>query len=1298
MTIGEATSDTEKGEIFLDDTILSNSMNIITAQFEGEKKAKRLDRQKKVSGVFNEIKILKEKIDEAENNYKKAYLKIAEVAATVKHLVEDAPLPGLPVFASQDNETLNNLIKNIVIVPDADEPFLLKDVGLAGLIGKETRIINETFQRKNLKPNQRPQNIDIICDLALPESYGGHQSKLYSLKNVLNFIDSVEPEYLKKGATRADKDLFKDLIQNAFTIFKSRCDTSPLRKRANLAQTEVRTIEGVIKDLKSELKDLEAKKVELEERLQTFKVDKNAFEDMRDSGLFTEFELKDPQQVKVKLKGDAAEFEKNKKNADEAIRPLHSQYLLYQQFSKEYPREHPDDHLQVIEAEEARLDELFQTTKVYRKNALKELSPIEIEFKGLDVQLQTVKKEYENIQKVQPGYLACTESFPDEEIIGFEQRIHEKRGYFIKEITRREPVLDQAKRGYSLELKFYKLEGEVDPAEWLIKVDKERALLTSRADIVQNEITQYEAELDLLKQNKVAPGPNASKALKLIPDHIQYEPLHSFIKHHTESPDRAEEFLTLFSSFLFAPVIQGEDNISSVLNIFTKKKEDILLPVFHEESLKGLLQNKNLEIKKAAGDVFYLIAGKKTDLVECILDPEKREQRKIFVESQLVEKRQESGQIKDRLTAISSTSTIVTLAQNAKNSKDSQFGQRIERIAKEIESLKEEKELYQEKYTDLVMKYVKDAEIFVLLGGPEKYAELYSKLVLFQKRHDTLSDSITDLKDKIAKLTEDAEKYSQDLAKYKEENNTKKNNLKALREFLPDGLETYTSLKETIDDCEDKLLTIRRKQDYDLNRAATYVATLAINSETDLQNQFKEIEKKRLTLSGRITDRGKKRGELEGKFKLYSKNSEEYDRFLSSVTALYKRALKNIRSITENDTVDLSYIMSVAHELQSSLHEEQIDFASVHGKAQEISGSLEKDNFEVLNNKASSARNHVSDCEISFQKRCDEEIRASGMDAILNQGEKELIREIKKAPEQIISLADHFEKTLNQEIEDFTRAKEHEKKLRDTLAGSLTSLTDKAIANFQTLKRILKGTEGSAAYFIKAEIASRENIESSIDNIIEMVKSAHERYTRDKEDPFRDSNKSEDDEHQKNLKERISEKCYRSIFLNPTIKYKHPDIRGGNVTEFNISEKFKGISEGEKTSLALLMYVVMARYAQRRKINEEFGQGIRRHRDAAESPNVLIIDGLFSSLSKPSLIKQAFSTIETTQGAFQIIGLIHNPTYVGTHDFNVFPNLFIGRTYTDASSNDSEGWVAFDHQQKEMMGQIGFANFQAKKK
>ncbi len=1299
LTIGEATSESEKGEIFLDDTILGCSLNIVSAQLEGEKKEKRLQRQKTVAGIFSDIKQLKEDIVEAENNYQKAYRKIAEVAATVKHLVEDAPLPGLPVFASQDKEVLNNLIKNIVITPDTEEHFLLKDAGLAGLIGKEIKVINQTFQRKNIKSNYVSQGIEIICDLKIPEELRGRKPQFYSLNNVLNFIDSVEVSYLKEGGVQADKETFKDLIQLAFNIFKSRCDTSPLRKKANQALTEVRKAEDLIINLNSKLKGLEGKKVELEESLKTLRVNTIAFENMRDSGLFSEDELKDPHQTKVKLKADAEESEGKKKKATEEMRSLHRGYTLYLNFSNEYPREHPDDHLQAIETEERRLFELFQTTKTYRDKALKELSQLEIEFRKLDDQLRSVSKEYENIQKVQSGYLTCSESFPTEEIIGFEQRIHDRRGYFIEQISKKKPDLEQAQRGYSLELKFYEFEGDVDPSEWLTRIDEERELLISKTGIIKGEITQFKDEFELLKQNKVAPGPNASKALRLIPGNIQYEPLHSFIKTHTDDPDQAEKFLTLFSSFLFAPVVQSEDNILSILNIFTEKEEDILLPIFHEESLKGFLQNKNLDIKKAADDVFYLIAGKKTDLIECILDPEKRERRKVFVESQLAMKIAERDQIKDRLTEISSTSKIVTLAQQAKNSKDSQFRLRITRITGEIENLEEEQRRHNEQFTDFIMTSVKAAEKFVLMGGPEKFTELYNNQVLHQNKHDKLSADIDVLKERCTSLSEKSEKHGEELANYKDENNAKKISLKELRDFLPDGLETYKTAEIIVDNCEKKLLEIREKQDHDLNRAASYVTYLAITSETDLQKEFEKIEDQRKTISIAIGDQSRHLEGQKEEFRQYLKNSEEYDRFLCRIATLYKRALKNIRSITENDTVDLTSIVGIANDLQSYLHEDHIDFARVHSQAQGIWESLEKDNFDVLNNKASSARNRVNECESIFRKRCDKEVKASGADAILTLEERNLVKEIIKAPEKIFQWADLFAETLNKEIEDFSKAKEHEKKLRDTLAGSLTSLTDKAIGNYRTLQRVLKETEDSASYFIKTEIASRESIESAIDDMIEMVRSAHKRYTSDKEDRYHESSKSEEEEYQKNLKERISDKCYRSIFLKPVISYKHPDIRGGNVTSFNISEKFKGISEGEKTSLALLMQVVMARYAQKRKMAEEFGQGIRRRCDAAESPNVLIIDGLFSSLSKPSLIKQAFNSIKNTQGAFQIIGLIHNPTYVGTHDFNVFPNLFIGRTYTDeGSSNDNEGWVTFDHRQKDMIGQMGFADFRATKK
>ena len=80
----------------------------------------------------------------------------------------------------------------------------------------------------------------------------------------------------------------------------------------------------------------------------------------------------------------------------------------------------------------------------------------------------------------------------------------------------------------------------------------------------------------------------------------------------------------------------------------------------------------------------------------------------------------------------------------------------------------------------------------------------------------------------------------------------------------------------------------------------------------------------------------------------------------------------------------------------------------------------------------------------------------------------------------------------------------------------------------------------------------------------------------------------------------------------------------------------------------------------------------------------MIIDGLFSNLSDPKLIRSVMSSLTVTRGHFQLIGLVHDPKY--QHDFNLFPVFLIGKT------QESKGWVSFDRVDES--GALAFAKLQ----
>jgi len=60
-----------------------------------------------------------------------------------------------------------------------------------------------------------------------------------------------------------------------------------------------------------------------------------------------------------------------------------------------------------------------------------------------------------------------------------------------------------------------------------------------------------------------------------------------------------------------------------------------------------------------------------------------------------------------------------------------------------------------------------------------------------------------------------------------------------------------------------------------------------------------------------------------------------------------------------------------------------------------------------------------------------------------------------------------------------------------------------------------------------------------------------------------------------------------------------------------------------------------------------------RKRGGLQQNRVVMIDGLFSNLSDPKLIRESFDAIRGLRGRFQLIGWIHNLAY--ENDVELFP-------------------------------------------
>lgn len=1298
LTVGSFySSPDEKDEPFLEGKILTHSISIIEAQHEGEKKVASIVRQKEVGLIFGKIKNHYENIEAAKVTLNKAQEKICETANSIKHLITDFPLPGIPKTSDTDSEKLNELVQNIVIVPNSDQPFLLKDKGLALLLNKQAKGINETADRNRIQSSKEAQVIDITCDQKLENLESrGRNGRFYSLTEALNFIDTVNSEYMStdKG-TSVDKTPFKNLVREAFSVFKKYCDTSPLRLQLNQKIALLARLDQDIKTSKNELRKNLDQKVALEERLQTLKSDKNAYDEMVATGLFSEEELQDPLGTKSELqKLHDHHFEQFSKNNSEVSR-LQERYDLSQEFYREHPGDLPQPHFDEITKEETRLNDLASKTEVEFEKVSKKAKDSRILLKEKQKDLQVATDAFVQINAVHSDHTTTVDAFPEEDIIGFQARVRKRGTSFAASIGKLQGDLEHANKDYQYEVDFYAKFGDINPAEWLDEIDNERATLTIAAKENDLRIEQVKEDLESLKRKQVAPGRHARHALNLIPAEVAYESLHSFIKSNYST--NAEELLSLFSSFLFAPVIQNAEDIKQVLSIYNSQEVDILLPVFHQDTLESFLA-KNQEERLVQTDlVCYVFSGQKTNIIEYILDPENTVPRKEKLTQEYQDLVKRCEKYLARLAEIKVSSPDISLATRAKHSKTQNLSFRTTRLAKEIDKETAAYDTHKIRYSDTVLKTIENAELFLQLGGPEKFGHLHEQKAVVKKAVEKLSLENEDLEEQRSELSTRRNEYVKTAREYESEHVGIKAKLKNLIDFLPDGPEEYLKVQKLLAEHKACLEILKRKQAMEFGRADSYVETIKITNETELKKAFDEINAQIKIAENQIKGFSDKRPMLEESIRKVGKESEKYDRFLSSMADLYKKLAKTIYTLPDNfENRLIPLIEGSALRFAEELTNVNLS-AKIDDLMAEVTESFEDRNIDLLKTKASSALKAFQKTQKDFENLCDEEYGKSERSSVLNASEKELIVEVKNDPSRLAIYYENIQRILTKAEDDYKKGKDDEERLKQALAGNLAKLTANAGRNLKTLKRVMNESDGGATFAVQAAIASREEIESSLDNLVTYINTIHSRYLVKQNDPYSEWGKADEKKHHTDLRSKISEKCYRSIFRNTSIKFIHPHIRGGNATRFDLTDKGR-LSGGEKSSLSLMMQVRMAQYSHKRKLLEDRALGARRKQNASEGQNILWIDGLFSNLSKLSLIEEAFRCIKATHGSFQIIGLIHNSSYVDTHDFDVFPNLFVGRTYINPShSSTSEGWTVLEKQDRFKLKTLGFGAVKVKK-
>jgi hypothetical protein len=448
---------------------------------------------------------------------------------------------------------------------------------------------------------------------------------------------------------------------------------------------------------------------------------------------------------------------------------------------------------------------------------------------------------------------------------------------------------------------------------------------------------------------------------------------------------------------------------------------------------------------------------------------------------------------------------------------------------------------------------------------------------------------------------------------------------------------------------------------FDFKAAAEYVAVKGTGiGDINRQITEKRVENERLgkeieKLNEELPSREAELGSLKT-------NSAQLER---AALALYQVAVKPIELSLEGggDPVAAAHFGPRLARISTAMMDAD-GFPQAIALYEEIAAEIESYNLPTAQEEIRQSRKEETTAKTAYTRTLNEQTTPDTTpfdESLLHQ-----VGSFADSPAEHARLLHTVELGIQRETETHEKARIEEQRSRTRLVELLRGLAITAGENLRTMVREMapprKDTRATGAGFeIEAEIAPESEIDRVLTEIIDDVERKRKRYEEDREG----GGEADERGFQEGLSTWVRSRIYERMFPGARIKVVHPLMRGGRPFHF-VKE---GISGGQATALMLLWTIKLASYWIARAAAKKRGAARRKLRDANHS--IIIVDGLFSDLSDPPLIRQSMEAMKAIRGGFQLIGLIHSPYY--RIDWELFPTWLVGRRVSTSGEDGVEG-------------------------
>lgn len=1253
-------------EYYFENTVMKSLYHPVRMQLEGAKRTK--ENEQRAEGLRGLDPI--SQAGQEMLNIRKAYVKGLETLHTamgaVKYVVEDAGLPGFPLFVPSGDKRVDLLLRHMVI--DPDQGILLRDRGLAELLGKQAKHVNQYAEQYRVPSIENTQPIEMILDQIPGESEGrGRRPQYYACPSVLAFLDKATDTFLQEPRIE-----LKAAVAEAFEHFAVRVDSNPFRQRARRLEADRGNVLAGIEQRKGEEASLAQEINTLETGLEEHKANKSFYEEMEKAGLFSPEEMADPLRTKQETSKEREAKSETLEKHETKRRELAAPRDNYQRFQASFGQD-VDPKAKDEEWRRRELDLEVETKQAQEglRAAQAKGEAVKIEHGETQARIIGYTGEVKDLEGMSQNAKPFFDAFPGERPEGLARKIREQKQKAAGEKGRVQATVELLRKSVAHVEAWEKQYPGIAPLAFIEDFSAKKDALREDKRSVDKELANIRQDMEHLKKKKVAPGELSVTGLRLAKETVQAAPLHEFLTGLGLPKERLEKTLSLFSSVLFAPVVEDAAKAKTLLQVFEDSR--LPIPVFLAPELGDFAMNGEIVQTEANGLVHTYLAGRKSFAVECFLDPEKLKRELEIAEAKARELEQKAKALAEDIAKMSDSHEGLKAARAAQTALEEKAREACDKAILALKTLEREIAERDEKYTEEILAAAEAAERFAQKGGQAKLDEQIARLKTAGETLKKLAEDMLALEAEKKTAEKRLQAVQEGKSDFIKQTAEFRNILKSLMDYVEIGGPAFMASAQRISDAlRDEIQKLERKLRFQFVRAKAYLDGLTTSEEErrgQLATKRSLLEAVRNTLK-QLADEERR---LSDHRKNVEKMATSYDHRIAAIQPSYKALVGLLHDeeiqtdlslyLTEKETplAPMPELVAKLDEILAALADIDANDQAILSEVGTLKGLIEND--QDLKGKAGNVRSikaRFGAAEKNYSASCAAFFKTPGK--TFSVEEIKDLRSMLNRPETLVSFLKTQHEKLNED-EEMNKRTQVEidgayEKSKEILVRNVTNCKH----SIMVLKNVLRKYK-EATFEIEVKIT--DDIEGVMYGLANEVRNK-QIYLADTLDLDLMGSSPKEVEQQKSVLQEIRQGLYRGIFLKPVIWMYNPQMRGERKVPFE-----NDLSGGQKVAASLLWLSVLADYSMDMAMRSHSSQLRPGKEDLG--PSIFWFDGMFSHLSNQELIKNSLPN-KSCRGGFQLIGLMHDPAAIMRHNYDAFPNLFVTRV--QGRKGGSSEWIA----------------------